>query len=166
MKGKSKRKSVCTILVTIPRDKFHGAFTIKPWGIIKNHWKPTSQMHSFTLVERILKIQNHLGDMLWYSKMNFLEFLLWPVSKLDELFERPRDFWIEYYPSLINFVYKRSHIVLRTHLKKRMMIVGIIIFPEGEHLLQVAWDLISPCRGLLPPACTKICKDIKTKGLH
>ena len=37
---------------------------------------------------------------------------------------------------------------------------------KEEHSLQVAWDLVSPCRDLLPPACTQICKEIKIEGLQ
>ena len=66
--------------------------------------------------------------------------------KLDELVERPRDLWIGYYHSI---TYLMCNEIL-THSKKRIMIVGRS-FPEEDHSLQVALDLVSPCRDSLPP---------------
>ena len=51
-------------------------------------------------------------------------------QKLDELVERPRDLWIEYYPSTIDIVCNE----ILTHSKKRMTIVGRI-FHEEDHSL-------------------------------
>ena len=60
----------------------------------------------------------------------------------------------------MDVVYNENLIELRSNPKKRM-IVGRSFTLKEEHLLQVAWDPVSPCIDSLLLACTQICKDIK-----
>ena len=65
----------------------------------------------------------------------------------------------------MDLVYNEGLIELRSHPKKRM-IVGRSFSLKEDHLLQVAWDPVSPCRDLIPLACTQICKEIENEGLQ